>query len=178
MTKIYTGIGSRETPGEIANQMSLIGMTLAFDGWTLRSGHAAGADLAFENGAKDIPSGAMEIYLPWATFNSPPKNDPHYIDVRKLPNWEEARVIAEQFHPAWGKCDTNARLFHTRNVYQILGADLNTRSDLVICWTKNGKQQGGTGQALRLANYLNIPVFDLAIHSLDQVQAFINEKWP
>ena len=37
---------------------------------------------------------------------------------------------------------------------------MNTPSDFVICWTKGGKGQGGTGQALRLARDYNIPIFD------------------
>jgi len=29
-----------------------------------------------------------------------------------------------------------------------------------LCWTKNGKSSGGTGQAIRIANDYKIPVFD------------------
>ena len=70
-------------------------------------------------------------------------------------------VYAEHFHPAWEKCSRGARGLHTRNIYQILGQDLNTPVKCVVCWTKDGKSSGGTGQALRLAEYLEIPVFNL-----------------
>lgn len=34
---------------------------------------------------------------------------------------------------------------------------------MVICWTKEGKRGGGTGQALRIAQHFYIPIFDLAL---------------
>ena len=43
-------------------------------------------------------------------------------------------------------------------------------SKFVICWTKNGKGTGGTGQAIRIAKGFGIPVFDLAIKDLTDVQ--------
>ncbi len=48
-----------------------------------------------------------------------------------------------------------------RNCHQVLGCDLRTPSDFIICWTKNGKGLGGTGQALRIAKEYNIPIFDI-----------------
>lgn len=56
------------------------------------------------------------------------------------------------------KCLTDK--LQARNSYQILGLDLNTPSNFVICWTKNGKGSGGTGQAIRIARAYNIPIFD------------------
>lgn len=53
-----------------------------------------------------------------------------------------------------------ARRLQARNSHQILGWDLNSHSDFVICWTKGGKGNGGTGQAIRIAKDYNIPVFD------------------
>ena len=46
MSKIYTGIGSRETPEEVLKDMKKLGYILAENGWSLRSGHAPGADQA------------------------------------------------------------------------------------------------------------------------------------
>ena len=42
----------------------------------------------------------------------------------------------------------------------MLGLDLNTPSNFIICWTEDGKGQGGTGQALRIARDYDIPCFD------------------
>ena len=48
-----------------------------------------------------------------------------------------------------------------RNCYQVLGEDLKSPVDMIICWTPDGKAAGGTGQALRIANDNDIPVFNL-----------------
>ena len=66
--KIYTGVGSRETPAAILSFITQLAGTLAAQGWTLRSGGAPGSDCAFENGC-DHAHGLKEIYLPWKDFN-------------------------------------------------------------------------------------------------------------
>jgi hypothetical protein len=50
-----------------------------------------------------------------------------------------------------------------RNCYQMLGLDLKTPVEFVICWTPQGKGAGGTGQALRIARDLKIPIYDLGL---------------
>ena len=47
----YAGIGSRQTPAPVLEQMRSIGAAMAEAGWLLRSGAAQGADSAFEAGA-------------------------------------------------------------------------------------------------------------------------------
>lgn len=49
----------------------------------------------------------------------------------------------------------------SRNSYQVLEKDLNTPVEFVLCWTKDGKASGGTGQAMRIAKDKNIPIFNL-----------------
>jgi hypothetical protein len=75
---------------------------------------------------------------------------------------QDAFVMAAQFHPAWDRLSAAARKFHARNCHQILGADLSTPVNFVVCWTPDGKVTGGTGQALRLALHHNITIFNLA----------------
>lgn len=159
---IYCGIGSRETPQHIQDTMRTIAAELGARGWLLRSGHAEGADVAFELGAKDQPK---EIYLPWPGFNGgwagTGPDSGAAINPALLSSYNQAMVYAQHFHPAWEKCSQDARALHTRNVYRILGQDLRTPVKCVVCWTKDGKSSGGTGQALRLAEYLEIPIFNL-----------------
>ena len=155
---IYSGVGSRETPQHIQDTMRTIAAELGARGWLLRSGHAEGADIAFEMGAKDRPK---EIYLPWQGFNGGRSGTGDAIDPATLSSYKQAVAYAEYFHPAWEKCSQGARALHTRNMYQILGQNLNTPVKCVVCWTKDGKSSGGTGQALRLADYLEIPIFNL-----------------
>ena len=47
---VYTGIGSRETPVEIAAKMTELAVRLDALGYTLRSGGAQGADTFFDGG--------------------------------------------------------------------------------------------------------------------------------
>lgn len=159
MTQLfYSGVGSRETPQHVQDTMRTVAAELGARGWTLRSGHAEGADSAFELGAFGR---SKEIYLPWNGFNGRHFGVDDAINPAALDNYKQAMVYAEHFHPAWEKCSRGARGLHTRNIYQILGQDLNTPVKCVVCWTKDGKSSGGTGQALRLAEYLEIPVFNL-----------------
>lgn len=53
-----------------------------------------------------------------------------------------------------------------RNSYQILGQDLSfdNSSRFVVCWTPGGEEVGGTSQAIRIAKYYGIPIFNLFGH--------------
>lgn len=175
MTKrYYAGIGSRETPQNICCSMTSLAQKLEDRGWILRSGHADRADMAFEMGV--LRPENKEIFLPWLGFNYP-KHEPralkpgHYYPPANAQAWE----IAERTHPAWNRCSQGAKNLHVRNVYQIMGADLHTRVDAVVCWTPGARSGGGTGQAIRLAQSLNIPVFDVCDpHQVDNLNAFFN----
>lgn len=162
---IYTGIGSRQTPQDILDTMYEGAIQLADLGFTLRSGGANGADSAFEAGCTD-GAGKMEIYLPWRLFNN--NKSPLYTPSR------EAFHLAQSYHPNWSACSHGARALHARNCHQILGLDLQTPSDLVICWTQGGTGRGGTGQALRIAEAYEIPIFDLgSSDGLDRLNQFM-----
>tara|TARA_R110000868_G_scaffold139053_1_gene353771 strand:+ start:615 stop:1049 length:435 start_codon:yes stop_codon:yes gene_type:complete len=130
--------------------MTKIAKYMAAKGYTLRSGGAAGADSAFELGADD----RKEIYLPWERFNF--NKSPLY------PPTTDALGLAAQFHPAWDCMQKPARLLMGRNSHQVMGLDLKTPTERIICWTKGAKGEGGTGQAIRIARHHKIPVDDLA----------------
>lgn len=167
--KIYAGIGSRSTPPEVCEAMTQLARHLDHQGWVLRSGHADGADQAFEAGAK-----FKEIFLPWPGFNySRPGQFGHTV-VEVTQRLEQ---IARYYHPAWQACSSAVRKLHIRNVAQVLGADCATPADMVICWTPNGSGEGGTGQAIRIAKAYKIPVFDIALESAQQeLLDFVNRR--
>ncbi len=148
MTKFYAGIGSRETPTALEPVIAQIATTLDSQGYILRSGGADGADTMFERHAIH-----KEIYLPWRGFNENTSN--LYTATA------DAFVLAQKYHPAWDKLSQAAKKLMSRNCYQILGQDLKTPVEFVICWTKDGRASGGTGQALRIAEDLKIPVYNL-----------------
>ena len=43
-----------------------------------------------------------------------------------------------------------------------MGADMREPVNAMVCWTENGRVQGGTGMAVRLARHYRIPVLNLA----------------
>lgn len=178
MRKYYTGIGSRETPVHILKDIWYVGFELATKGLVLRSGGADGADLAFEAGCH-AAEGEKEIYLPWKKFNLD-KRRLLYLDGKNdLTPSKEMAILTEQlaakFHPAWESCSHGAKLLHGRNGHQVLGQNLSTPSKFIICWTKAGKEGGGTGQALRIANFYKIPVFNLFNMTKDEVMERVKE---
>lgn len=153
----YTGIGARDTPIQILNTMRHLSTHLAQAGWTLRSGGAVGADAAFEVG-----SSAKEIYLPWLGYN----NNQSTLHPGNIPFSQDEIDIAASHHPNWGKCSSGARKMHQRNLRQLVGhqsvcGEHVQLSKFVICWTERGNIEGGTGQTLRMAKALNIPIFNL-----------------
>lgn len=176
MTKhAYAGIGSRETPPEILTAMTGAARSLEEAGLILRSGAAKGADTAFEQGVWHWPN--KQIFLPWIGFNN---RHLYHPGTYRLTGEIEAQAmsIAEKTHPNWDACTGTARLLHARNVAQILGPELNDPVLFVLCWTKDGKGQGGTGQAIRIAKSHDIPVFDMGTPylSLDDIAQLINER--
>lgn len=156
VAKFYAGIGSRDTPPNVLVAMTIIAQRLEKLGYILRSGAAEGADSAFEEGAD-----SKEIYLPWKGFNNNPSG--LYGVCR------DALLMAEKFHPAWGRLSQGAQKLQARNCYQIQGGDLQTPSEFVVCWTPDGCEKssdrtsrtGGTGQAIAIADSYGIPVFNL-----------------
>lgn len=163
--RYYAGIGSRKTPENILRIMSYAASQLYEMGYTLRSGGAPGADQAFEFGVartkgEDVQE-KVEIYLPWHTFE---KENRSSIQPKRIQPQFEAFEIAERYHPSWRFLSQGAKKLHARNVHQIYGHDVTNPvySEFVICWTEGKRGGGGTGQAIRIANDLEIPVFDLA----------------
>jgi hypothetical protein len=160
-THIYTGVGSRETPGPILATMSDIAEALARAGYILRSGAADGADHAFEIGAQRVPAGSLEIYLPWKGFNG--STSLRYVVT------EAALALAETVHPHWAQLKDPVRKLHARNCYQVLGETLLRPAEFLICWTPDGceselkrtRSTGGTATAIVLAQRNNIPIFNL-----------------
>lgn len=148
----YAGIGSRSAPGCILNECLWIASTLARTGITLRSGGAAGCDTAFEEGC-DLVRGQKQIFLPWKQFNN--NKSPLYV------HHPEAFVLANKYHPRFAHLKTPVKALMMRNMQQILGYDLDSPSKFVVCWTRDGKDSGGTGTAIRCAKDHSIPVFNL-----------------
>jgi hypothetical protein len=136
----YTGVGSRRTPVEVQKLMTETARRLEDTGYVLRSGGAEGADQAFERGVKN-PKNKEIFYAGDSTH--------------------EAEKIASYIHPAWDKCSPLAKKLHGRNVFQVMGSNFISPSELLVCWTEDGKLIGGTRTAIVLAQNYRIPVYNL-----------------
>jgi len=167
---IIAGIGSRKTPKPILREMTEIGRLISkFDGW-VRSGHAEGADLAFEYGAKQ----KTIVYLPWQSFNS----EIELLGRSVIITGEESPLLdgsVERYHPSPSKLSDGAKLLIRRDAAQVLGADCNTPSDAVVCYTPEAKKVGGTAQAIRIAEAYNIPVLNMACSGLNTASKVLNK---
>lgn len=147
----YAGIGSRETPNEICALMTILGEALA-ERYVLRSGHAVGADIAFEVGC-DRAKGEKLIW----TGNS---------EVSQA-----ALDLAKRVHPseAFDEFSLFVKTLHARNGYQVLNEDLCSPVEMVICWTPDGciehkrrtRRTGGTGQAISVASLNGVRIFNI-----------------
>lgn len=144
----YCGIGSRRTPTEVCDRMTLIASRLEKLNFILRSGGAKGADSAFETGVKDsknkkIYYAADALKHPW-TFDLVQNYLPS--DRTGFENWKPyiKKLLA-------------------RNMLQVLG-ETNEPVRFVICWTPtlnySTSECGGTGYALRLAEDVGIKIFN------------------
>lgn len=178
MGKYYAGIGSRQTPDHILKIMHHIGAYLYTQGWTLRSGAAQGADACFERGHDRAYEMDMlgepkkEIYLPWAYY----QNNLSDLHPKNIPFSQEEIDFTANYHPGWKKCSPSVRALHQRNTRIILGhqslhGEYVKPVKFVVCWTPNGEITGGTGQTLRIAQALNIPIINLGSpHSADELE--------
>ena len=141
--KYYAGIGARLTPDDVLLQMAEIAKELAADGYTLRSGRAVGADQVFEEAARSV-GGQVETFEAKDCISA-------------------AEALAGNYHPNWGACRPYVRQLHGRNVMILLGQNMHTPVDFVVCWTPHGVVTGGTGMGIRIADAMEIPVVNLAV---------------
>jgi len=171
--RYYAGIGSRETPHDVLNLMTSIAERLENMGYILRSGHARGADRAFELGISN-PYMA-HIYLPWDDYGVKQYKDDPGMPIRGLRIAKSRKSILEDYEKMVeeGIVSPNLpeahRLLHGRNYSQIYGMGAEPHSSFVVAWTPDGaetlrelsRDSGGTGVTIKLAADFGIPVFNL-----------------
>jgi hypothetical protein len=152
----YAGIGSRETPTDVLKVMTIFARYAYTSKRLLVTGGAKGADSAFMAGVTD-PNG-MKVY-------------------RAEDATKGAIALASKYHPNWAACSEYVKKLHGRNMMILLGHDLSTPVNYVVCWTPNGAIVGGTGQALRAANEHNISVYNLYNSSIMEIVTEQIKRW-
>ena len=167
----YAGVGTRELPESLISIINDIAVRLLKEGYILRSGGAGGSDKAFQNGVEEYCnvnnlqySKYQEIYLPWNGFNGLRK------DINKgyvLEQNPDALSYTMKYHPAANSLSSAAKTLMNRNAHQVMGKNLNDPVKFVVAITNDGSlgattyKTGGTGQTLRIAKDLNIPIINL-----------------
>lgn len=162
----YAGVGAQDTPLPVLDSMVKLGKYMAIQGAMLHSGGAGGADWAFERGCDEV-QGFKRIYLPWEMFKN---NGSTFFEPSR-----EAFLIAQKYHPKWEFLLPHVRQLMARTSHVMLGPQCNSRVRFVACWTKDGGIVGGTGQALRIAEDLNIPVLNFAVMPLQEISERVKE---
>ncbi len=168
MQRYWTGVGSSTTPPDVQQTQTKIGECLARAGLILLSGGAVGSDSAFERGVGDkhlifygntrhktlhgyasIPRGAGRVLI---------EDGPLAQRAEQI-----VQHVLEPDH--WRNITRNpfVRNLIRRNVFQVLGPQLNTPTEFLVCWAKpeGDSIHGGTKSAYELARLLGIPTYNL-----------------
>lgn len=127
-----------------------------------------GANLYFKQ--QKIESNS-KIFLPWKGFNG--SDSKLYLESFPEKTIEAAQELAIKYYHSKSMTPKTLK-YMTRNVMQILDSSLCNPVNFVVCYTKDGKVSGGTGQALRIAKDHNIPIYNL-FHK-EQTRKFLEEK--
>jgi len=161
--KTYAGVGARNTPTKTLCLMNIIGIYLAYDGYTLNTGAAKGADQSFASGAIRA-GGKVNLFLPWDNYETSwietlmenkPKDSVLNVSVFNRNTDVDAIRSVYKLHPIGNNLNNSVAALHARN-YLVL-----ENSSFVVCYTKDGKEVGGTGQAIRIAKDTNKQIFNL-----------------
>lgn len=153
--RTLTCIGTRNPAPQAAKWAENFGEDITRYGFTLRSGHAEGMDIAFEKGARRNKNPNLEIFV---------TGKKHDFDDLLIITKEEKEFCLRILHESkichWqDKLDDYTLALYARNVQQVLGKDLSKASDGVVYFTqvdKNFRPTGGTRIAVQLAEYFGI----------------------
>lgn len=176
-TKTITGIGSRSSDpsfkkykpfkNEELIRFIMINAGLYFQelGYSLRSGDAIGSDRYF---AENFDDDRKEIYRP---LNKLKNNTRTHIFNYNEEDWKLALEVIKLIHPGFSYLNDYSIALHARNVFQVLGSNLDNKSKFILAYTPDGAKRyedcssktGGTGTAIKIADLLDIPVFNLSI---------------
>ena len=160
------GLGSRKSPDNILKEMTAIGVWCREHDIYVYSGHAKCADYSFEEGAADH----CLAFLPWNGFM---KELPILGKFIVVSPYQQLIDITNTFHPNPSRLSYGGMKLMCRNVCQVLGADLKSPVMAVVCYTSDGTDKGGTGQAIRIATAHSIPILNL--HKYKTAKAVLSD---
>lgn len=171
-TLYWTGVGARYLKSWYQHRLlTRIAYAISTNNQksVLRSGKASGSDTAFQLGV-ELCEGEAEIYIPWKLFENEEVSNKYDISLSSLDSKlvNEAWDLVKQVHPYPSSLSPGAIKLHTRNVFQVLGKDLNTPSRFLLACAENdydGNLLGGTNTAWQVAKLFNVPHKNLIDYS-------------
>lgn len=167
--KVYAGIGSRKAYPRMMDLANEIADYLADNGYTLRHGNALGMDKAFAGKSQPREKNEEGVVTRWMNYNFYTQDWQEEVYTASDADYETL-AIARELHPTPASLSPYALNLMARNANQILGKNLDTLVDFVVCWTPDGCEShetrsaktGGTGQAISIASLLGVPIINLA----------------
>lgn len=148
---IATLVGSRKITPCIAELCNIIGSKLSDRNFIARSGGASGCDTEF---LRYYNKQLTEVYIPWDGFSNG-------MCIDNLDK-EKAAMILSSIVDIQGLKESIVKLY-TRNVFQVLGKNLDQPSDILLYYSPmlNGIPKGGTKIAYMLAKRYKIKCVDI-----------------
>lgn len=156
MSNVYAGIGARVTPKTELPELTAIAKRLEEQGYILQSGNGDGPDIAFQNGAKNCI-----VFPPWDGFNG---GHPNAVKPPKE-MWQKALKIVVELHPNARGLVKSVLAMHCRNVFILLGEQVNRPVDFVVYKRPTWTTTGGTSMGIKIADKFNIPKYNLSVRS-------------
>lgn len=153
MTHTIAGIGNRKTPPHILDEMVKVGEFCRNSGIYINSGHAEGADYAFERGGLEF----VTAFVPWSSFNE--AELPHLGEKVIIHENERFDSLVRELHPKAEYFRAGTFKLMRRNVPQILGIDGYTPVSAVVCYSVGN---GGTEFSLSIARKFDVPILNMA----------------
>jgi len=160
----YAGIGTRNLTVSEHLTIQKTARILSKSRILLYSGNAPGSDQAFQYGSK----GDCVCFLPWDGFEK--QSFDYTILARKyfiMGESTEGLASIIKYHPNPTSLSKGGKALMARNFHQIHGVlpDLPMIKFVVCCAdpSPNGGCLGGTGQAVRIAMDLNIPIINIRV---------------
>lgn len=170
----YAGIGKRQLTKPEIKLIRSIGMQLARDGLTLRTGAAPGSDQHFAEGAL-AANGNIRLCLPsrkhekeWVDGVGAQYGPAVSVEVLKHDDHEAFQSVVDH-HPIGDRLEGYTRLLHARNYRIVVGPQRPV--SFVVAFPRPGG--GGTAQGIRVSAALNLPVVRLDELTENQVWAVL-----
>lgn len=167
--KIFAIIGTREpdeNQAECAKHLAFVFAVLGRH--TVRTGGAYGIDQRAIEGTRGTN---LQVYLPWESYNRDIVPDRARIivyDPKRHTSWTNS---VHSYHPAWDRLSRGAFALHARN-YGIICGECEERVTAVVAFPDESGG-GGTGQGLRIARALKVPIIEGRRGKIDDYARFI-----